>query len=45
MGLVFIPILNKGNAKEFSNYCTIALISYASKYMLKSFELEELTKN
>ena len=26
---VFIPILKKGNAKECSNYCTIALISYA----------------
>ena len=25
----------KGNAKEFSNYCTIALISHASKVMLK----------
>ena len=25
----------KGNAKEFSNYCTIALISHASKTMLK----------
>ena len=32
---VFIPIPNKGNAKEFSNYCTIVLISYASKVMLK----------
>ena len=32
---VFIPIPNKGNAKEGSNYCTIALISYASKVMLK----------
>ena len=32
---VFIPIPNKGNAKECSNYCTIALISYASKVMLK----------
>ena len=28
---VFIPIPNKGNAKECSNYCTIALISHASK--------------
>ena len=27
--------LNKGNAKECSNYCTIALISHASKVMLK----------
>ena len=32
---VFIPIPNKGNAKEWSNYCTIALISHASKVMLK----------
>ena len=31
----FIPILEKGNAKECSNYCTIALISHASKVMLK----------
>ena len=32
---VFIPIPKKGNAKECSNYCTIALISRASKVMLK----------
>ena len=32
---VFIPILKKGNAKERSNYLTIALISHASKVMLK----------
>ena len=32
---VFIPIPKKGNPKEFSNYCTIALISYTSKVMLK----------
>ena len=32
---VFIPISNKGNVKECSNYCTIALISHASKVMLK----------
>ena len=32
---VFIPIPQKGNAKECSNYCTIALISHASKVMLK----------
>ena len=32
---VFIPIPKKGNAKEYSNYCTIALISHASKIMLK----------
>ena len=32
---VFIPIPKKGNAKECSNYCTIALIWQASKVMLK----------
>ena len=32
---VFIPIPRRGNAKEGSNYCTIALISQASKVMLK----------
>ena len=32
---VFIPITKKGNAKECSNYCTIAFISYTSKVMLK----------
>ena len=32
---VFIPILKKGNAKECSNYCTIALISHTSEVMLK----------
>ena len=32
---VFIPIPKKGNAKECSNCCTIALTSYASKVMLK----------
>ena len=32
---VFIPIPKKGNAKESSNYHTIALISHASKVMLK----------
>ena len=32
---VFIPIPTKGNAKECSNYHTIALISHASKVMLK----------
>ena len=32
---VFIPIPKKGNAKESSNYHTIALISQASKVMLK----------
>ena len=34
-GSVFIPIPKKGNAKECSNYCTIALISHTSKVMLK----------
>ena len=33
---VFIPIPKKGNAKECSNYRTIALISHASKVMLKA---------
>ena len=32
---VFIPIPKKGNAKEHSNYCTIAVISHARKVMLK----------
>ena len=32
---VFIPIPKKGNAKECSNYLTIALISHTSKVMLK----------
>ena len=32
---VFIPAPKKGNAKECSNYCTIALISHTSKVMLK----------
>ena len=33
---VFIPIPKKGNAKECSNYSTVALISHASKVMLNS---------
>ena len=33
--LVFIPIAKKGNTKESSKYCTIALISHASKVMLQ----------
>ena len=33
---VFIPIPKRGNAKECSNYHTIALISHTSKVMLKS---------
>ena len=32
---VFIPIPKKDNSKECSNYCRIALISHASKVMLK----------
>ena len=32
---VFIPIPKKGSVKEYSNYCTIAFISHASKVMLK----------
>ena len=32
---VFIPLPKKGSAKECSTYCTIALISHASKLMLK----------
>ena len=36
---VFIPIPKKGNAKECSNYGTIALISHTSKVMLKIFQV------
>ena len=36
--ILFIPIPKKGNAKECSNYRTIALISHASKVMLKIFQ-------
>ena len=32
---LFIPIPKKGNAKECSDYCTIAVISHSSKVMLK----------
>ena len=35
---VFIPIPKKDNAKEHSNYCTVALISHDSKVMLKIFQ-------
>ena len=35
---VFIPIAKKGDAKECSNYCTIALISHASKVILKMLQ-------
>ena len=34
----FIPIPKKGNAKECSNHYTVALISHASKLMLKMFQ-------
>ena len=37
--VVFIPITKKGNAKECSNYYTIALISQASKVMLKILQV------
>ena len=33
---IFIPIFKKGSIKECSNYWTIALISHASKAMLKT---------
>ena len=36
---VFIPIPKKGNAKECSNYCTVAFISHASKLMLKILKM------
>ena len=36
---VFIPIPKKGNAKECSNYCTIALILHTSKVMLKILQV------
>ena len=36
---VFIPIPKKHNAKECSNYCTIALISQASKVMVKILQV------
>ena len=36
---VFIPISKKGNGKEFLNSCTIALISHASKVMLKILQV------
>ena len=37
--VIFIPIPKKGNAKECSNYHTIALISHASKVMLKILQV------
>ena len=36
---LFIPIPKKGNAKECSNYCTIALVSHASKVTLKILQV------
>ena len=36
---VFILIPKKGNAKEYLNYCTIALISHTSKVMLKILQV------
>ena len=39
---VLILIPKKGNAKECSNYCTIALISHASKVMLKILQVRLL---
>ena len=36
---VFIPVAKKGNAKECSNYYTIALIPQASKVMLKILQV------
>jgi len=35
---VFIPVPKKRNAKECLNYCTIALISHPSKFMLKNLQ-------
>ena len=37
-GSVFIPVPKKGNAKQCSNYHTVAFISQASKVMLKIFQ-------
>ena len=34
----FIPTPKKGNTKEFSNYCTIALISHSSEVIFKIFQ-------
>ena len=36
--VIFIPIPKEDNVKECSNYCTIALISHASKVMLKRIQ-------
>ena len=36
---VFTPVSKKGNEKEYANYCTVVLISHASKVMLKILQL------
>ena len=41
---VFIPITKKGNAKEGSNYCTIALISHASNVQNSQARLQQYMK-
>ena len=38
VSLVFIPKPKEDNAKECSNYCTIALISHTGKVMLKNLQ-------
>ena len=38
-GIYVYLIAKKGNAKEWSNYCTIAIISHASKVMLKILQV------
>ena len=45
--VIFHPIPKKGNDKECSNYCTTAIISHASKVMLKIFQvrLQQYMKN
>ena len=42
---VFIPIPKKGNGKECSNYYIIALISHASKVMLKNSPSQASTEH
>ena len=42
---VFIPIPKKGNAKEGSNYCTIALISHASNVQNSQARLQQYMKH
>ena len=41
---LFIPIPKKGSAKECSNYCTITLISHASKIMLKILQARYMNR-